>query len=282
MMKKELNNMLACPKCKNYPLELKIFDRKNTEIINGELKCTGCSSVYPIIDGVPRMIFQELSDKWKILQDEYIDWIRKSGKERISRHTQAILKDFVKSLNIDGGKLLDIGSGDNFVGTILSNTEYYGVDPYIRSQIHPYPFIVAYGEYLPFRDEVFDYVIIRATLDHVEDAAKVISEANRVLKTDGFLCISQSVQECEGFKKKAKNLFYMFYEDGINAFTELAEHLKGLLVKSKGKGHIREYTKETLLSEFNSHNFEVIDVLVREEMYLKLRKVRGRGNERKI
>jgi len=30
-----------------------------------------------------------------------------------------ILKDFVRSLNIDGGgKLLDIGSGDNFVRTI--------------------------------------------------------------------------------------------------------------------------------------------------------------------
>jgi len=84
MMKKELNNMLVCPKCKNYPLELKIFDRKNTEIINGELKRTECSNVYPIIEGVPRMIFQELSDEWKILQEEYINWIKKEERNELA------------------------------------------------------------------------------------------------------------------------------------------------------------------------------------------------------
>ena len=58
-MKHRLMDLLACPGCGNYPLELTVLaDEKPAglpvEILEGILGCARCAQEYPVIDGIPR------------------------------------------------------------------------------------------------------------------------------------------------------------------------------------------------------------------------------------
>ena len=58
-MKHRLMDLLACPGCGNYPLELTVLaDEKPAglpvEILEGILRCDRCAQEYPVIDGIPR------------------------------------------------------------------------------------------------------------------------------------------------------------------------------------------------------------------------------------
>ena len=66
-------DILACPICKHYPLDLHVFE-KNEEIKEGLIICQMCKRWYPIIDEIPHMLPDELRDgkddlpffkKWK-------------------------------------------------------------------------------------------------------------------------------------------------------------------------------------------------------------------------
>jgi len=72
-LKRRLMDILACPICKHYPLELHVFDEKE-EIVEGLITCSSCKRWYPIIDEIPYMLPDELRDgkddlpfmkKWK-------------------------------------------------------------------------------------------------------------------------------------------------------------------------------------------------------------------------
>ena len=66
-------DILACPICKHYPLDLQVFEEKE-DIVEGLIICTSCKRWYPIIDEIPHMLPDELRDgkddlpfikKWK-------------------------------------------------------------------------------------------------------------------------------------------------------------------------------------------------------------------------
>lgn len=54
-MKRELNDILVCPVCKE-KLELKVGEEEGEEIITGSLRCPKCDIDYPIEDGIPNML----------------------------------------------------------------------------------------------------------------------------------------------------------------------------------------------------------------------------------
>lgn len=60
-MKRKLLDILACPICKHYPLDLYVFEEKE-EIVEGLMTCTKCGRWYPIIDEIPHMLPDELRD----------------------------------------------------------------------------------------------------------------------------------------------------------------------------------------------------------------------------
>lgn len=99
-MKYRLMDLLACPICKHFPLELHVFETRRiepledlktrrcelycgyrgslieelsgeppcdecwgVEIVNGILFCEGCGRWYPIIDEIPRMLPDDLRDR---------------------------------------------------------------------------------------------------------------------------------------------------------------------------------------------------------------------------
>ena len=84
-MKIKLMDVLACPICKHYPLDLHVFE-ENEEIKEGIIICQMCKRWYPIIDEIPHMLPDELRDgkydlpfikKWK---NKFPESILEEGK----------------------------------------------------------------------------------------------------------------------------------------------------------------------------------------------------------
>ena len=92
------------------------------------------------------------------------------------------------------GRLLDIGGHDGKLRFHLnSTTDYFGCDVAISSKVRgAFPFVAAYAEALPYRNETFESAVLFAVLPHVFDIDAVLQEAARVLKPGGFLYL----QEC--------------------------------------------------------------------------------------
>jgi len=55
-MKKDLVDILACPACKQHPLELQVERETDGEVVEGKLVCHGCKAVYVIEDGIPNLL----------------------------------------------------------------------------------------------------------------------------------------------------------------------------------------------------------------------------------
>jgi uncharacterized protein YbaR (Trm112 family) len=84
-LKRTLLDILACPICKYYPLDLYIFE-ESEEITSGLMTCEKCGRWYPIIDEIPYMLPDELRDgkddlpfmkKWI---NQFPEKTRKEGK----------------------------------------------------------------------------------------------------------------------------------------------------------------------------------------------------------
>jgi len=84
--------------------------------------------------------------------------------------------------------MLDLGCGNKPYQSIFSNqySSYIGVDINSRSLAD----IIASGENLPFKDEVFDLCICILTYEHLIDPEQVTCEVCRVLKEDGLLVLT--------------------------------------------------------------------------------------------
>lgn len=62
-MKRSMLDILACPIDKHYPLELHDIEAAGDDVRQGVLFCTKCSRYYPVIDGIPVMLPDELRNK---------------------------------------------------------------------------------------------------------------------------------------------------------------------------------------------------------------------------
>jgi uncharacterized protein len=54
-MKESILEIVVCPVCKG-TLELRVSEKKDSEIISGSLTCEKCSHAYPIADGIPNLL----------------------------------------------------------------------------------------------------------------------------------------------------------------------------------------------------------------------------------
>jgi len=66
-LKYRLMDILACPICKSFPLQLIVFDETkidpSTNIVEGILICQNCNRWYPIIEEIPHMLSDGLRNK---------------------------------------------------------------------------------------------------------------------------------------------------------------------------------------------------------------------------
>lgn len=105
------------------------------------------------------------------------------------------------------GLILDIGVGPQEVPTHIDNFKdkatFIGIDPLMGNSTRKFIFVCGLGEYLPFKEGVFDQVLFVTSLDHVIDPVVVLEEAKRVLKSDGDICIwiPEKAKNCPPPKK---------------------------------------------------------------------------------
>ena len=96
-----------------------------------------------------------------------------------------ILSQHLARVIPDGGRVLDLGSGDGSVAAALmrlrSDLAIEGVDVLVRPKTL-IPVTWFDGSVLPFGDKSFDYVTIVDVLHHTNDPAAVLTEACRVAR----------------------------------------------------------------------------------------------------
>jgi uncharacterized protein YbaR (Trm112 family) len=242
---------LACPECKNFSIELKSSPLENHEIIKGEIVCLSCHRHYPIHEGIPNMLPDELRLKKIPKERIWREWGKRlsSYKHRMKGWTEensrSIIPIYEASFSFFypiKGPALEIGCGNGVVRHFLKrDVEYWGTDPDKDWILHPlnsfardifpclkepFPFVQGVGEYLPFKDESFDNVIITATLDHVNSPSKVFEESFRVLKDKGQMLLTVAIGEWGVNKRK----FISILANGFNRLLkgELISLTKGV------------------------------------------------------
>lgn len=113
------------------------------------------------------------------------------------RRRARILLDYLELR--DGNRVLDCGCGFGFhliLMARLRSLDLVGVDEardrlsHARRERIPATLANADSNFLPFRDECFDRVLMSEVLEHLEDDRRALAEAHRVLRPGGILAIS--------------------------------------------------------------------------------------------
>ena len=140
---------------------------------------------------VNNAIYDQYGDRWYTAYDDPVALLRAEAKLKNPWIQQKIEDRFAEPVDI-----LDIGCGGGFLSNFLSEKGHRvtGVDlsgeslavarRHDRTQTARY--IEADAYQLPFADSSFDVITAMDFLEHVEDPAKVIQEAARVLRPGGL------------------------------------------------------------------------------------------------
>ena len=90
------------------------------------------------------------------------------------------------------GKMMDIGCGSKPYKELISVDEYIGVDFQGEGHSHENEQIDVFydGKTIPFENDTFDSVLSSEVFEHVFNLSELLSEINRVMKTDANLVIT--------------------------------------------------------------------------------------------
>lgn len=200
--------LLRCPLCRG-------------EIRDGEdeLRCVSCGGVFPVVDGIPRLVHERLpgaaaklreaegwvemarADSWYEPDDEVdavlpylcrdLGWDDKNW--RANEHSFTLLLDRYVRPEM---RVLEVGAAKCWAAQHLvpRGCEYVGVDiladpsiglgrgAFYAARVGPFARIQADGERLPFADGSFDLVFCVAALHHALDLHAMVQEMARVVR----------------------------------------------------------------------------------------------------
>ncbi len=124
----------------------------------------------------------------------------------------------LKSLGT-AGLVLDVGAGTGVFSKCMRGY-VVGVDPALKPlalaaerEVTP---VSAFGEYLPFRSEVFDWAVLVVTICFLSNPLKVLQEVRRVLKLSGYIATCFIPKESEWGKYyimkawRGESVFYKY------------------------------------------------------------------------
>jgi len=190
----KIDTMLRCPACKSDLSK----SGNNFICANGHCGHASSENYFSCIDGVPVLVSEILCDT-VCSSSDVASLIPRSGdggalkllKKHLvgeSKTTKSNIANFIGRLKRTNKKplVLIIGSGEIGSGSdklYSSEIQIVGLDVYSSPSVD----YVADAHYLPFKDAVFDGVVIQAVLEHVVDPQVVVSEIHRVLKKEGLV-----------------------------------------------------------------------------------------------
>jgi SAM-dependent methyltransferase len=218
-MKNSLLANLCCPACGQ---SLVVEDaqpdaRSDAQILEGNLKCASCATVYPIRKGIPNLLSQGLLEEYK--RNEMQGWVnlwKKKGMydrptlehsfalpylDGIWADVSRMFDLAMQDMNLQGNEfILDMGAGQGWasryfaakgcrvVAVDIVDDEWYGLGRawaiMEKAGVYFEP-LLADGENLPFRPETFDIVFFCGALHHFRDFGKILKQVNKVLKPGG-------------------------------------------------------------------------------------------------
>jgi len=85
-MNRSMLDILACPIDKYYPLELFQIVSEGQIVKEGILFCTKCRRYYPIIDEIPVMLPDELRERQKAQDIEFLRKWQNRIPDKVIRH----------------------------------------------------------------------------------------------------------------------------------------------------------------------------------------------------
>jgi uncharacterized protein YbaR (Trm112 family) len=85
-MNRSMLDILACPIDKHYPLELFQIVSEDQIVKEGILFCTKCNRYYPIIDEIPVMLPDELRERQKAQDIEFLRKWQNRIPDKVIRH----------------------------------------------------------------------------------------------------------------------------------------------------------------------------------------------------
>lgn len=117
---------------------------------------------------------------------------------------QKIVEKILQLTSLSDRLVLEIGCGDGRITSLLSThtTQLVAIDPdpdlirKARFELTGVDFRLARGEDLPFFDNCFDLVLFTLSLHHQKSSC-ALSEAGRVLKSDGQILVVEPVDDGE-------------------------------------------------------------------------------------
>lgn len=134
-------------------------------------------------------------DRWRRAQAYELDFWKKNEQllpDKGGKPPKHL--DFVTEANLEGKRVLEVGSGPMGVIYFAPGALRVGIDPLALDYQKTFGFstrgvhlITSMGENLPFPDGSFDVVIIGNVLDHVNEAHRTLDEIHRVLAADGVM-----------------------------------------------------------------------------------------------
>ena len=206
-----LDDLLICPVCH---AELQLDQIRQY----GIAACSECKYEYRYANGVfdllprpfPDTKIQRAADLWDKVQDNGLISYTQEPESNLSVGERQDARMFGQFCELDG-TVLDIGCGPQAFPSYAAGFKgwFIGIDPLRGLLPRNFDFVVAIGEYLPFRDSKFDHVVFATSLDHVISMEQVFEEVQRVLKPNGVVDIWFGVphkpNKLGGFANKAIN-----------------------------------------------------------------------------
>jgi ubiquinone/menaquinone biosynthesis C-methylase UbiE/uncharacterized protein YbaR (Trm112 family) len=214
-MTNPLLSILRCPVCRSALTEE-----------SATLRCSGCGAVFPVEDGMPRMLDDRLpgiEDKrreiegWPAMaraqgwyeRDDEVDahlpylnrdlgWDDKNW--RATEHSFSLLLDnYVRP----GMRVLEVGAAKAWAAQHLVplDCEYVATDilvddviglgrgAFYEARVGAFGRVQADGEHLPFASGAFDVTYCVAALHHALDLVAMVREMARVTRRGGFVCV---------------------------------------------------------------------------------------------
>ncbi|MDQ1328279.1 MAG: hypothetical protein QG641_1564 [Candidatus Poribacteria bacterium] len=172
------------------------------------------------------------SDSMKTLSKSVFDDYTDEYEEWFERNRFAYLSELklLRTVILKHGRGLEVGIGTGRFAAPLGID--FGIDPSSNmlqmARNLGIRVASAKGEHLPFKNEVFDYVLIMVTICFVDDPNRVVEESMRVLKNSGQIVIGVIDRDSWLGKfylaKKDKSRFYR--EARFYSVREVIELLK--------------------------------------------------------
>ena len=115
------------------------------------------------------------------------DWVHYLREQELI-YLEQIFNIYMRSKNLDKLKILEIGSGDGYMASVLKKKSWNIIasDPNPRKPMKTYVYRMK-GDNILFPNDYFDIIFSSNVLEHIYNLPQVFLEMKRVLKNTGIM-----------------------------------------------------------------------------------------------